>query len=156
MDKLHTWNNNPALQEMVVNGPIEETAAHCPACESTDIEKRGTVTTLVGFGPEWPDPNHKWTDIKCNACGLCCTREEKSGNVWYTKDNVILIGVPNCFESYVYTCKCSGRVTRKHTTLDGITPVQTLSYTWENGVSKKHFKTFYSCGSCNKIIEVDE
>jgi len=87
----------------------------CPSCGSKSIATFGTRTTLVGYSGE--DMNHTWTECQCNECSEYFTRETKGKkNVWFTDQNhKVLLGIPYCFEGYIYTCKyCGGDVIRTY------------------------------------------
>lgn len=107
------------LLGFVVNEPITEKPSDrptCPWCGSTDIEKSASYQTLVGGSTDIDlDPNHHWGHYTCHSCKSLCIREFRSGKVWYTLNGKLLRGVPNCWESYVYKCKCGGDVRRKDT-----------------------------------------
>ena len=123
----------------------------CPMCGG-DYRIGETCTTLLGFSGS-VNPNHVSKLCICVSCGFTFTVEEKSGNVWITKDGRVLAGMPNCFESYIYTCAfCGGSVARKHTKLDGITDVQSLLTTKDG----PQYRTFYRCQACGRQIEVTE
>lgn len=78
----------------------------CPDCGAPAQEYQHEQTCLGWLrlaGSE--DPNHHWSWCRC-AERHEFVREHKSGNVWYTRSRtlpaVVLSGVPNCFERYVY------------------------------------------------------
>ncbi len=154
------------LLEIVQERQMKESEPACPYCGSTDLLDHGTSTTLVGYIGD-VDPNHQWTEMKCKGCKVGFTREEKSGNVWYTDaENVVLMGIPTCFESYIYHCVvCGGPVKRKYKALDGgdlptfdVTggrKAQILSTKIEAGKSVNQYRVFYICDDCGHGGEVD-
>lgn len=157
--KKWEWNS-PVLQQLVQNVPLEYEVPRCPECSSLDLFDMGGESTLVGYMGTGPNPNHRWDNYKCNGCQLQFTREECSGNIWYTKNSLLLKGVPSCIENYIYTCKCGGHVTRHIRDMNG-KETNTKSYSYKKDSEGKevrinHFRTFYSCDKCNTTIEVDE
>ena len=145
------------MNTFVVQEQLDERASstpRCPYCESKKLFNHGGRRTLLGGGDGTPDgdPNHMWVSYQCEACKRSFTRETKSGNVWYTNhDNMVLRGMPSCFETYKYTHRnCGGEVTRRHTMLDGKTEAYALSWTAEKG---KQWRTFFTCGKCGETIE---
>lgn len=133
----------------------------CPKCDSTNIKTLDVSQTLVGGEP---DPNHYWRVSYCRDCESKFTHEHKLNNHWYTEKidgvgTVVLKGVSNCFESYVYTCSnCPGYVKRYYTELDGITPLTTglLSYGVENDVWAPKQREFWGCVVCRNSVETTE
>lgn len=83
----------------------------CPYCKSKNVDNLGTRSTLVGYIGK--DLNHTHTYCRCQDCNNEFIRETKGfDNVWFTApDGKVLLGIPYCFENYVYTCKhCGGDV----------------------------------------------
>ena len=148
-------------QQLLAEKPSDN--PHCPHCGSLKVRQTEHSHTLIGGGDGTADgdPNHNWVHYHCR-CGQPFVREYKDGNVWYTDargSGRVLLGVPNCFERYVYTCRaCGGDVNRRHTAMDGITPVGSLSSSWSDGAKRyvPKYRTFYACDLCDQEIEVDE
>lgn len=147
------------LFEKVTQRPLDEKpedAAKCPSCNSEDLEKKSECATLVGWPGEGPDPNHRWYDYVCRACQNRFFRECKDDNVWYTKKKYVLLGMPNCFEEYIYQCKnCGGDVRQCHTALDGKSKVRCLTTEKIDGKWVKKYRTFYVCDGCSQGTEVE-
>jgi len=105
------------LLGFVANEPITEKPSDrptCPYCGSTDIERSAAYQTLVAGSKDIDkDCNHHWDHYTCHSCKKLCIREYREGKVWYTYEQKVLRGVPNCFENYVYKCKCGGDVYRR-------------------------------------------
>jgi len=143
------------LFEMVKQRPnkkLKATKVKCPYCGSKKTKKQYSSTTLLGIDKY----NHKWFYYQCLKCGREFTVEQKDKNVWITdKDDHVLDGMPSCFESYIYDCKCGGKVRRRCESTDG-TPRGALSITrGENGIIR-HYKTFWDCDKCGKTIETEQ
>lgn len=150
--------DNYILFHLVTNRPAPNLTpenACCPSCKSEHYHSLGNMSTLVGGGKE---NNHVWSNRKCKDCGLDYCVESKHGNTWITdpETRVIREGMPACFENYVYTCNCGGRVTRRYTQEDGKSLVGGLHTSFEDGKAIKHYRTFYECGSCLAEIETDQ
>jgi DNA-directed RNA polymerase subunit RPC12/RpoP len=128
----------------------------CPYCgEEKNIQNFGTRTTLVGYFGK--NMNHTHTHCRCMKCNKEFTRETKGyDNVWFTApDGKVLLGIPYCFEYYVYTCKhCGGDVKLHH--FDNITkePAKCLSYKTDetDGKMKPQFYNVFKCESCGEEI----
>lgn len=130
---------------------------HCPYCISSDLLERDQITTLIGGGDGSVDrdPNHVWTTFTCNNCEKDFTRETKSGNVWYTeghRDRHLIAGIATCFETYIWPCKCGGKIYRDYRDLKDEHGVQMLHYKG----SEKQFRIFYSCDQCKERWEEEE
>lgn len=147
------------LEEIVAQTPLAELptdAPHCPDCGGTDkLADKGVESTLVGWmGGDW-DPNHKWHYFDC-GCGKSFIRETKTANVWYTRDRregKVLLGMPSCFERYIYSCRaCSGIVKRTYTNLDGSPLKGSMLVTTKDG---PQYRTAYQCESCGHGGVVD-
>lgn len=95
--------------------------------------------------------NHKWKTCKCNKCNSDFVFETKSGEGWYTKDNFVLKGLPNCFENYILSCKCGGKIHRFYYDLNQ-QPAKILSYS--NGCQQ--FYTIYKCDLCGSEESLDK
>ena len=149
-------NKNNKLFELVSDKPlnvIPKSKVKCPYCGTKEIQSLGTRGTLVGGNP---DPNHYWNHCRCKKCDKKFTKEYKRENVWYTDEVCrILLGVPSCFESYVYSCKKCGfkhSVHREYRQMDGVTKhTGLLKYTI--GSKKQHQRCFYVCKECGAEIE---
>lgn len=149
------------LFDIVANRPIEEdpdSAATCPVCATADVDKVESWTTLLGGGPRI---NHVWTTYFCGH-GHSFVRETKGDNTWYTQDQKVLLGMPSCFETYIYTCsKCAGPVRQTITDKDDTTrEVHVRSYSYEGEGSERkqirHFRIFFYCDDCHHGGEVAE
>lgn len=136
----------------------------CPYCKSKDVTTFGTRTTLVGYFGK--DMNHTHTECRCNKCNKEFTRETKGyDNVWFTDPKgKVLLGIPHCFEGYIYTCKhCGGDVHRnwyevatdKETPTVDIcgTPMQILSTEVKDGKSVRRQYPVFRCKQCGKEIK---
>lgn len=118
----------------------------CPFCQSSDVELSGTGTTLLGGPREW---NHEWTTCRCRSCKKKCVKESKALHVWYTDESRVLLGMPACYENYVYRCaKCGGDVTRSRRNLNNDEEPGVLVTRLEEGRVVPQYRTFYFCGSC--------
>ena len=156
----------PLVYEKPLDAPV------CPYCDSDEVRMGSKCTTLVGG---WC--NHVWQRLECLECKMVCVREykehgkEPDGNVWYTegrhakhdrdpsKPPRVLLGVPSCFEDYLYDCaKCGkeGAVSREHLKLHSWEPVDVLVRTIGDGKSVKQYHTTYSCSKCGHGGFVEE
>lgn len=143
------------LVDFVENKPDDKLnrAAFCPFCQGEKLIERGSETTLLGGGP---NVNHVWEGYTCRNCKEDFTRESKNGHVWYTQKHKVLLGFPDCFESYIYDHKdCGGEVRRRYTALDGTSEVGALQTQFVDGKAIRHYRTFYDCGKCSATIEVE-
>lgn len=140
----------------------------CPFCGSKNISVTGGMSTLVGLGRSKSgkeyDPNHHWDNGACNDCHESwfiewSQYEDDDMNVrdcvWYTKDQKVLAGIPECFEEYIYTCsKCGGDV-RKHYYDKGTRNVtRTLSQSLgsnksESSVECRGYDVYFACADCD-------
>jgi hypothetical protein len=149
------------LQSLVANRPIDEKPSDeitCPFCEEhvAPHEHMHTLVGQTGEITEDNDVNHNWQSCSCSKCHQPFTREYKHGNVWYTQDSELIKGVPNCFEQYIYKCaSCGGKVRRSHSGLNG-EEIRVLRTRIEGNKSIREYRTFYSCDSCDSVVEVDE
>jgi len=126
----------------------------CPYCKSKHVQTFGTTTTLVGYVGE--DMNHTWTRCKCEKCNKEFTFETKGKKrVWYTnKRGKTLLGIPRCFEPYVYTCKhCGGDVYRHHYNKSDGKKTNCLSYKVTDGKSEPQFYTEFECDNCHMKVK---
>lgn len=140
----------------MVSGGIAEMPCRCPRCGSSNLQRGGVVTTLVGgFRNDLlsGDPNHTWQDNTCLGCELKFTLETKEGEAWITVDRVVLRGFPACFEDYVYTCSaCEGDVYRR--VIDKRTGQDATSIMYDaSGCSAFHR---YECRECHRFVEAYE
>ena len=117
--------------------------SRCPHCGSKRIDLHATRTTLLGGGGD-VNPNHVWSEGRCQSCGRTLYRESKTGNAWFTDERGhVIAGMPSCFEGYTYPCAvCGGKVTRSYTALDGVSRVGGLCGDHSN------YRTFYRCELC--------
>ncbi len=117
----------------------------CPFCKSTNILINDSLKTLLG-GREEDDVNHVWTTCKCEECGEKFAHEHYENNTWYTQDREVILGIPNCFEDYIYHCKfCGGNVKRYY--VDKITNKPAKSITIDSGGSKS-YDVIFRCDQC--------
>jgi DNA-directed RNA polymerase subunit RPC12/RpoP len=137
----------------------------CPYCKSKDVQTFGTRTTLVGYFGK--DLNHTHTECRCNKCNKEFTRETKGyDNVWFTDPRgKVLLGIPYCFEGYIYTCKhCGGDVIRVWydvKTDEPLKPIQIngkdagfiLSTEVKDGKSIPRQYPVFRCKECGKEIK---
>lgn len=141
--------------DLVANEPLppletNDQPGFCPYCGSKKINQGGTTSICVGSLGYW-DVNHRWNKIICGDCGKTCIRERKTNNEWYTADSVVLAGLPTCFDSYVYKCKCGGVITRKYFKLDSDEDARSLgSINLGNGVWQKQYRTVFVCDKCGQ------
>lgn len=148
------------LLDFVRQKPLPPDAQNaCPGCGLAEISTNGSYATLVGGA------NHHWTESNCQKCGLtyCYEYFDASGhrgtprNVWFTrvqdKQNHVLLGMPSCYEDYVYDCAgCGGPVVRENVSLDG-KPTNVLVVSNEGGQWTRQYRTFYRCTACKKAVE---
>jgi hypothetical protein len=147
--------------ELVVERPdplLWKRGQFCPFCNSENIQSFGTSSTLVGYFGE--DMNHTWTKCKCNDCHKDFTIETKGRkNVWFTANSKILLGIPYCFEGYVYTCKhCGGDVVRHHYNINDDKETTFTSFTISNVVGEKAIPQQYcefECKVCHEKIRTE-
>ena len=136
----------------------------CPYCKSKDVVTFGTSTTLVGYFGK--NMNHTHTGCRCSKCNKEFTRETKGyDNVWFTDPHgKVLLGIPYCFEGYIYTCKhCGGDVVKVwfDVATDKETPIveingslmQILSTEVKDGKSIRRQYPVFKCKQCNKEIK---
>ena len=101
--------------------------------------------------------NHRCTECHCDDCHKDFTIESKGPrNVWFTDSNgKVLLGIPRCFESYVYTCKhCGGDVHRKYYDIkDDKELINTgLVYSMIDGKMTAQQYPVYVCSKCGEKI----
>jgi len=111
----------------------------CPYCGEEDVHVKGHGMTLT------ERDNHITEQCLCGACRTPFTREEKSGNVWYTEFRRqgprVLKGLPSCFERYTLTCRtCEGEVVRQ--------------FRSEEPPSRK-YEVFFLCRECPWEVQTD-
>jgi hypothetical protein len=145
------------IQDLVENTPLpsletNEQPGFCPYCGSKDIIEMLGETTCVGHFGYW-DVNHRWNRVKCNSCEKECTRERKKNNEWYTFDTPnkgaeVILGLPSCFESYIYKCKCGGFVHREYRKLDSEEITDIITSSNVNGKWVNQYRVFFVCDKC--------
>jgi len=137
----------------------------CPYCKSKEVQNFGTMTTLVGYFGK--DLNHTHTRCRCLKCNKEFTRETKGyDNVWFTDPKgKVLLGIPYCFEHYIYTCKhCGGDVTHiwYDVATDKETPkiemndgslIQILSGDVKDGKTIQNQYPVFKCKQCGAKIK---
>lgn len=136
---------------LVTNQPYpEDQPDRCPDCGSTELTDHGGWSTLAG-GP--PGINHAMHDMSCSS-GHAFQKETKWGERWFTRNGKLLMGVPGCYETCVWTCaKCGEDMEGYHTTPDGTRLGQDgKPYGIQLGVTR----TFYCCRGCGVEVEVDK
>ena len=151
-----------SLLEIVTNRPLVEDEIRCPYCQSEDLHKLGTETTLLGW-VTGENPNHIWMRMKCKSCEQSFTRKKKQKAIWYTEltktkgPTKVLSGLPGCFESYEYQCiKCNGPVVRKYINKKNKEEVTALSIEYKDGKPVKSYRTFFTCQCCGHGGETEE
>ena len=123
----------------------------CPYCDSMDVlDVAHTMTCLGGT----PDPNHHTHGCVCRDCEKGFTWEHKYNWSrtweWYINSSrLVLRGIPGCYESYVYQCRCGGSIRRRLTELDGTTETHWIGS--RNG--KRTYRTWFTCDRCKFQIE---
>ena len=125
----------------------------CPYCNNKNIIFLNGSSTLVGYGGE--DMNHTCTTYHCNDCNKNFIRETKGNkNVWFTnKNNKILLGIPYCFENYIYSCKyCNGNVHIKHLNKNDNKECPCLTYVVSNEKLECLQYHMFECEKCHKNI----
>jgi len=146
--------------ELVTERPdpkLSKKGIFCPYCKSKEVQTFGTRSTLVGyFGV---DRNHTWTECRCSKCQKEFTWETKGfDRVWVTDPNgKVLLGIPRCFEYYVYTCKhCGSDVKLKHFNIDDDKEATTgLSYSVVDGKSTPHQYHVFQCDGCGEKVKTE-
>lgn len=137
----------------------------CPFCGSEEVQTFGTRSTLVGY--LGVDRNHTWTECRCIKCQKEFTWETKGfDRVWVTDpNNKVLMGIPWCFEGYVYTCKhCGGDVVRvyfdaktdeplKPFEINGKPSGYVISYEMKDGVNTPRQYPVFKCKNCGEKIK---
>ena len=146
--------------ELVTERPDETLigkSIFCPYCGTEEVQTFGTRSTLVGY--VGIDRNHTHTECKCSKCHKEFTWETKGfDRVWVTsKEGKVLMGIPYCFEGYVYTCKhCGGDVVRKHFNVEDDSPaLGGLSFTVNDGESVEHQYHVFECTECGEKIKTE-
>ncbi len=127
----------------------------CPRCDSADLHKKSSSSTLLGGGDgtEDGDPNHRTGSYTCRGCRLDFERHARYAHVWYTEPatGVLLKGTPGCFERFVFPCQCRGMLSHRTVKLDGVT--ETNFQGWIDGV--KQHRIMWSCTGCSFTTETD-
>lgn len=151
------WEQKPYNEflDLVTQRPdptLDQQKPFCPFCNNESVHVIGRRTTLVGF--DVIDTNHVWIHCSCKACNKSWIVEVKGDhsingyNVWYTKDDKVLMGIPTCFESYIYTCRhCGGDVVRNYYDKGTRNETKYLSIGKE-----KSYDTFFSCTKCHAEV----
>jgi hypothetical protein len=123
----------------------------CPKCKGSNIKIKDTSSTLVG-GRKEDDVNHVINNCTCRQCKFNFQQQHRHNNVWYTDKNKILLGIPSCFESYIYTCKdCGGDVWRNYRGKNDEEVFTLISY----ADGTKNYKIIFECTLCGRSIESD-
>jgi hypothetical protein len=133
------------IKDHVTNKPlIGIIEPECPnKCVNAMQEYKGTISTLVGWSTG-EDPNHKWSTYLCSSCKEEYVIERKKNNYWLTVKGKLLLGVPSCFELYIYTCICGGEITQK-----GSTSVsKKVGDTWHTS-----YPRVFTCNKCNWSLQ---
>lgn len=111
--------------------PLAGHVITCPYCESEDVSCTDVEETMLGWFSTDPleNPNHRWEYHACNGCSKTFCVEKQRNNVWYTTDRIkVLRGVSSCYETYLYTCKCSGDVLWERRNLDGVLETRNVTF----------------------------
>jgi hypothetical protein len=146
------------------NRKLWKKGVFCPYCNSKDVTISHTTTTLFGYTGK--DMNHTHTYCHCNKCNKDFIRETCGfDNVWFTDHRgKVLLGIPYCFEDYIYTCKhCSGDVHRvwfdvatdkqiKPIIINGKEAGVLLSFEVKDGKSIGKQYPVFKCKNCGKEI----
>jgi len=141
-----------ALADLVKNRPMAHVLPpKCPYCKDEKMKETGHSQTLLGGDP---DPNHHWRGFRCAACGSEFVYQHKYDHGWFTFKNHCIAGVHACYEPVEYACaKCGGPVRPECRDLDGKTPHGPfLGMSFEGGVAKRNYRTFWKCGGCGAEI----
>jgi len=153
--------NYPKIVKKIEDFELSYNKTFCPFCKSADIENKGGRSTLVGFfgkNHSADDPNHHLMSYTCKVCKQSFTKEIRCGVVWYTQNNRVLQGLPNCFESYEFTCYYCNGVVKQHD-VGGDTREAILEngdrliirkQPFIHGRSIKDYITMFTCESCGK------
>lgn len=156
------------IEEIVANKKTDELPSaepQCPYCRTRDVQRSNLYTTLVGGGTGIDDdPNHTHESIYCNVCAEKSVRETCSGNVWYTSQNKVLRGIPNCFEKYIYDCPCGAKasVKRYYADLNGqknessTTITEQIRIEGDETIWAPSYRVFFECSSCKMVKESSE
>lgn len=137
--------------ELLNESPSQKST--CPLCSGSDHFLESSCSTLLaGIGDS--NPNHIWNTYWCQRCSTEYVREIKKDNVWYTKDRLVLKGVPTCFEHYSFKCSCGGLFNSRHYKLNTDEEVSYLSFGRDG---EKLYKTVYACqnGCFEQVVEDD-
>lgn len=138
-------NKYPKIVANKFDAKLFSHVVHCPYCHSKKVSRGASVSTLIGYFGNGHDPNHVQTDYTCRECHNKFVYETRYGEAWYTdQDNVVLEGLPNCFENYILKCAyCGNKVDRIYKTLDG---KETSILCYSKG--KKQYTESYKCRDC--------
>ena len=153
---------DPKIFDLVTQRPNPELKVDnllCPyGCEGAAFKEIVHMETMVGCSPKGDrDLNHHWISYQCQTCMKVFCKEHRAGNVWYTKKGKVLLGFPDCFEDYTYTCRrCDGEVVRNYTDLSGKAVPKYLTSQRIDGMMVKLYRTFYSCRQCKEKVELKE
>jgi hypothetical protein len=154
--------NEVPLHELVVDRPLRgflPGVKYCPHCKGgTRLELLDSITTLLGYTGSGPDPNHRQKTYACGACDNVFIQHAKYDFVWYTtKDSHLLAGIPACFETFTYNCRCGGVVDRQFVQMDGATPkMGSISQSW-NAATKTYdrdHRVVLRCRGCGRGAEL--
>lgn len=153
-ERIQTVKRNKITQanflDLVTERPnkrLKINSFFCPFCKSKDVELVNSCTTLVA-GRKEDDVNHVWNYCECNKCHEKFTHEHHYNNTWYTQNRKILLGIPSCFESYIYTCKhCGGDVESEDY---DIKTGEVATVLVSTGDGTKLYKTVFQCKKCHK------
>lgn len=147
--------------EDIVSNTFEHDDGTCPFCGKSNYKIHGSITTQVYyFGV---NQNHVTSSCSC-SCGENFVRHSKrypvdetdnvgQENVWITNTSgKLLRGAPNCYESYIYTCKkCNGDVHRNYLDLKG----EKAKYLITTVGGGKEYTTHFNCTKCDNGGEVN-
>jgi len=140
------------IKDQVINTPYKgDIHNDCPNGCKAPQNLGSTMTTLVGY-TDGVDRNHRWTDVECSKCHMHYTLESKAESKdlehrWLTKDGKILFGIPACFESYIYTCKCGGDITKE----GSISTSKMVDGKWTT-----YYPRTFSCNKCDWKLSVTD
>ena len=135
----------------------------CPYCDSKDLHREGSWTTLEGWGggPD-EDPNHWTCECVCKACKQSFARMwvKRGKKIWYVSPwsasgsdfAKVLRGVAGCCQtSYANPCECGGWM-RHSAVLDG----KSGALGFKAGADGRWGPCqpmYFQCISCGKKVE---
>lgn len=114
------------MNQQAYFGPYPYEGTFCPRCKSTDVKLGDHWHTLLGWSPQYKDPNHHTQKASCPSCGLefaihwkpsedhrWCTvmSDETRPGLGGDKLNIsyVIAGVPMCCPSHHRApCTCGG------------------------------------------------